>query len=59
MCSGLRDVVNLEWKLDLILRGLAPDSLLDSYGRERSEHVRHFIDRSMELGESPRRPSVK
>lgn len=51
MCSGLRDVANLEWKLDLILRDLAPDSLLDSYGPERSEHVRHFIDRSMQLGE--------
>ncbi|WP_258803621.1 bifunctional 3-(3-hydroxy-phenyl)propionate/3-hydroxycinnamic acid hydroxylase [Pseudarthrobacter sp. NS4] len=51
MCSGLRDVANLEWKLDLILRQLAPDSLLDSYGPERSEHVRHFIDRSMQLGE--------
>jgi 2-polyprenyl-6-methoxyphenol hydroxylase-like FAD-dependent oxidoreductase len=51
MCSGLRDVANLEWKLDLILRGLAPDALLDTYGPERSEHVRHFIDRSMELGE--------
>lgn len=51
MCSGLRDVANLEWKLDLILRGLAPDALLDSYGPERSEHVRHFIDRSMQLGE--------
>jgi 3-(3-hydroxy-phenyl)propionate hydroxylase len=44
-------VANLEWKLDLVLRGLAPDSLLDSYGPERSEHVRHFIDRSMQLGE--------
>jgi 2-polyprenyl-6-methoxyphenol hydroxylase-like FAD-dependent oxidoreductase len=51
MCSGLRDVANLEWKLDLVLRGLAPDTLLDSYGPERSEHVRHFIDRSMQLGE--------
>ncbi|MEE9095787.1 bifunctional 3-(3-hydroxy-phenyl)propionate/3-hydroxycinnamic acid hydroxylase MhpA [Pseudarthrobacter phenanthrenivorans] len=51
MCSGLRDVANLEWKLDLVLRGLVPDSILDTYGPERSEHVRHFIDRSMQLGE--------
>ncbi|MCP1415581.1 bifunctional 3-(3-hydroxy-phenyl)propionate/3-hydroxycinnamic acid hydroxylase [Paenarthrobacter sp. A20] len=51
MCSGLRDAANLEWKLDLVLRGLAPDSILDTYGSERSEHVRHFIERSMQLGE--------
>ena len=50
MCSGLRDAANLEWKLDLVLRGLADDSLLDTYGSERAEHVRAFIDASMDLG---------
>jgi 3-(3-hydroxy-phenyl)propionate hydroxylase len=50
MCSGLRDAVNLAWKLDLVLRGLAPDALLESYEPERKEHVRHFIETSMELG---------
>ncbi len=50
MCSGLRDVVNLEWKLDLVLRGLAGESILDSYGTERAEHVQHFIEESMGLG---------
>jgi 2-polyprenyl-6-methoxyphenol hydroxylase-like FAD-dependent oxidoreductase len=44
MCAGLRDVFNLVWKLDLVLRGDANDSLLDAYGAERSPHVRHFID---------------
>ena len=33
--SGIQDVDNLAWKLDLVLRGLAPDSLLDSYSSER------------------------
>lgn len=51
MCSGLRDAVNLEWKLDLVLSGKAHDTLLDTYGPERAEHVRHFIDASMALGE--------
>ncbi|WP_066290367.1 bifunctional 3-(3-hydroxy-phenyl)propionate/3-hydroxycinnamic acid hydroxylase MhpA [Arthrobacter sp. B6] len=51
MCSGLRDAANLEWKLDLVLSGLADDSVLDSYGPERAEHVRHFIERSIQLGE--------
>jgi len=51
MCSGLRDAVNLAWKLDLVLDGRAGDSILDSYGPERAEHVRHFIEASMALGE--------
>ncbi|WP_426997967.1 bifunctional 3-(3-hydroxy-phenyl)propionate/3-hydroxycinnamic acid hydroxylase [Pseudarthrobacter sp. N5] len=51
MSSGLRDAANLEWKLDLVLTGRADESILDSYGPERSEHVRHFIERSMQLGE--------
>jgi len=50
MCAGLRDAVNLAWKLDLVLDGTAGDALLDTYGPERSPHVRHFIDVSMELG---------
>src|SRR5213079_1466539 len=50
MCSGLRDAANLEWKLDLILTGRADERILDSYGPERAEHVRHFIDASMALG---------
>ncbi|MFE4542330.1 bifunctional 3-(3-hydroxy-phenyl)propionate/3-hydroxycinnamic acid hydroxylase [Arthrobacter sp. NPDC056727] len=51
MSSGLRDAANLEWKLDLVLTGRADESILDSYGTERAEHVRHFIERSMQLGE--------
>ncbi len=33
--SGVQDADNLGWKLDLVLRGLAPRALLDSYGPER------------------------
>jgi 3-(3-hydroxy-phenyl)propionate hydroxylase len=51
MCSGLRDAVNLAWKLDLVLGGRAGDRILDSYGPERAGHVRHFIEASMALGE--------
>lgn len=50
MCAGLRDAMNLAWKLDLVLRGRADESLLDSYGPERTPHVRAFIDFSIELG---------
>ncbi len=50
MCAGVRDAANLAWKLDLILRGLAPDALLDTYQQERLPSVRQAIDFSMELG---------
>lgn len=50
MCSGIRDAANLSWKLDLVLRGLADDAVLDSYGPERSAHVQHAIGMSVELG---------
>ena len=33
--SGVQDVDNLVWKLDRVLRGLAPEALLDSYDAER------------------------
>ncbi|MEP0964359.1 MAG: FAD-dependent oxidoreductase [Roseobacter sp.] len=33
--SGVQDADNLVWKLDLVVKGLAPDSLLDSYSEER------------------------
>ncbi|WP_405053810.1 FAD-dependent oxidoreductase [Variovorax soli] len=33
--SGVQDADNLAWKLAAVLRGEAPDALLDSYARER------------------------
>lgn len=50
MCSGIRDAANLAWKLDLVLRSVASDDLLDSYGTERSPHVEQLIHTSMALG---------
>ncbi len=51
MCSGLRDVFNLAWRLDLVLDGKAPDALLDSYTVERSRHLQHAIMFSVGLGQ--------
>ncbi|HOV05350.1 MAG TPA: FAD-dependent monooxygenase, partial [Kaistiaceae bacterium] len=34
--SGLEDAENIAWKLDLVLKGEAPESLLDTYHLERS-----------------------
>ena len=50
MCQGLRDVSNLIWKLDLILKGQSGDALLDTYEEERSEHVRELTTRIKAIG---------
>lgn len=50
MCSGIRDVANLAWKLDLVHTGRAPDGLLDLYEVERLPGVAAMIDVSVELG---------
>ena len=50
MCSGLRDAMNLAWKLDLVLGEKAPEALLETYASERIPHVRALINLSMELG---------
>ncbi|MFE0027835.1 bifunctional 3-(3-hydroxy-phenyl)propionate/3-hydroxycinnamic acid hydroxylase [Amycolatopsis sp. NPDC059021] len=50
MCSGIRDVTNLAWKLDCTLRGLAEESILDSYPEERRAQAKEAILASVQLG---------
>ncbi|MFJ5779447.1 bifunctional 3-(3-hydroxy-phenyl)propionate/3-hydroxycinnamic acid hydroxylase [Streptomyces sp. NPDC093094] len=50
MCSGFRDVQNLAFKLDLVLRAAAPDDILDTYQTEREPHVRAVTEKGIELG---------
>jgi 3-(3-hydroxy-phenyl)propionate hydroxylase len=50
MCHGLRDAANLAWKLELVLKGQAPDALLDSYQPERDPHVRAVISAAVGAG---------
>ena len=50
MASGMRDAANLAWKLRDVVKGRAPDCLLDSYEIERMEHVRAYIELAVELG---------
>ncbi|CAM5323315.1 MULTISPECIES: bifunctional 3-(3-hydroxy-phenyl)propionate/3-hydroxycinnamic acid hydroxylase [Streptomyces] len=50
MCAGIRDVVNLAWKLDLVLSDRAPDRLLDTYTLERRLHAKASITASVKLG---------
>lgn len=53
MSSGIRDAASLECKLDGVLSGSSDASILDTYGTDGSEHVRHFIDRSEDALSGP------
>ena len=50
MCSGVRDAVNLAWKLHRVLAHGAPPSLLDTYERERDRHVREILAGTLAIG---------
>jgi 3-(3-hydroxy-phenyl)propionate hydroxylase len=54
MCQGVRDVVNLTWKLRAVFKGdvqgAAVERLLDTYTAERREHVRRLTTRIKEIG---------
>ncbi|MFI9772509.1 bifunctional 3-(3-hydroxy-phenyl)propionate/3-hydroxycinnamic acid hydroxylase [Streptomyces sp. NPDC052415] len=51
LCSGIRDVINLVWKLTAVMHGDADQSLLDTIESERGPHVRGLIERCVALGE--------
>lgn len=46
-CTAMRDGANLAWKLDLVLRGKAAASLLDTYEIERRAHGMDFVQGSL------------
>ncbi len=52
MCQGLRDVANLVWKLDRVLKGVSAESLLDSYTVERKQHVIELTGRIKAIGQA-------
>lgn len=49
--AGLRDAMNLGWKLDAVLAGHADETLLDTYGTERKHHAVEFVRFSTSLGQ--------
>ncbi|WP_300680891.1 bifunctional 3-(3-hydroxy-phenyl)propionate/3-hydroxycinnamic acid hydroxylase [Nocardioides sp.] len=51
MCAGLRDVMNLTWRLDLALTGKVGEAALEGYGSERQPHAKGFIEFSVGMGE--------
>ncbi|MFB9712728.1 FAD-dependent monooxygenase [Arthrobacter methylotrophus] len=48
--SGIRDAANLTWKVAEVVKGKAPDSILDSYEPERKPHAGAIIAQSVRLG---------
>ena len=57
MNTGLQDAWNLAWKLDLAVRGLGNDQLLDSYGAERLPVIDHVIQTTHTLTKVMSTPS--
>jgi 3-(3-hydroxy-phenyl)propionate hydroxylase len=51
LCCGVRDVVNLSWKLSGVLRGQYSERLLDGYEAERKPHIRELTAIAKYLGE--------
>jgi hypothetical protein len=43
MNTGIQDMVNLAWKLALVLKGQAPPALLDTYEQERLPVIRDVL----------------
>jgi 2-polyprenyl-6-methoxyphenol hydroxylase-like FAD-dependent oxidoreductase len=50
LCSGLRDAANVAWKLDLVLRDVADERLLDTVEIERQPQTEAVIRLAIELG---------
>ena len=43
MCSGIRDAINLAWKLAAVVQRKAKAELLDTYAEERAPHLRDIL----------------
>jgi 3-(3-hydroxy-phenyl)propionate hydroxylase len=50
MGAGLRDAMNVAWKIAGVRRGDLPRSALDSYQAERRPHARHMISLALNIG---------
>lgn len=50
MGAGLRDAMNLAWKLAGVVNGDLPEALLDTYHQERKPHARSMISLALAMG---------
>lgn len=48
--SGMRDALNLAWKMSFVKRGLTTERILDTYTEERAPHVRSTIAHAVDMG---------
>lgn len=47
LCSGVRDAVNLAWKLEAVIKANAPIKLLDTYEQERKQNLMEICQRAI------------
>jgi hypothetical protein len=61
MNTGIQDMINLAWKLALVIRGEAPEALLDTYQAERVPVMRAVLRQTAAITDlmSARRPLVR
>lgn len=52
LCAGMRDAMNLSWKLAGVLNGSLPTDVLDTYQRERKPHAVAMIALALAIGYS-------
>jgi 3-(3-hydroxy-phenyl)propionate hydroxylase len=50
LCAGVRDAMNLSWKIAAVLSGDLPQSVLDTYEVERKPHARALIQLAKLIG---------
>ena len=50
MNTGMRDAINLAWKLPMVISGKASPELLNSYEAERKGHAHDFVDWAVSIG---------
>jgi 3-(3-hydroxy-phenyl)propionate hydroxylase len=50
MNSGIRDAANVAWKLAAVCKGIAGDSILESYDSERREHAEKMVTFATRIG---------
>jgi 3-(3-hydroxy-phenyl)propionate hydroxylase len=50
MNAGMRDVINLAWKLPMVVQGVAGEALLETYYEERNAHAHDLVDWAVSIG---------
>lgn len=50
LCAAIRDAANLVWKIDAVERLGCTPNLLDTYGEERTPHVRTIVSHAKAFG---------